>query len=235
MRYQKTNKLFYKKWPFKVECYLRGSSRIKYNGCDQVIAWCQGQYHPRYQWWEENDLVKPLLLEFAQTVKPYLDKDLQIRVEGGRFNIFCKDIDLFHSIIRDFNKWITVVTEPEDDAVYEFLLDDARNKIICDEYPWGGYRFKVIIREKMPLDSRNNFVIWAFRYGGKIRVAGETLRYLQGGKRWMQDPFIYVKDEATLTMVGLYLGNNCKRTHEYILKSSINTPCPQKVYNSNLI
>lgn len=226
MRYQKTNKLFYKKWPFKVECYLKGASRVKYNGCDQVIEWCQGVYHPKHQWWEEKDLVKPLLLEFAQTVKPYLDKELQIRVEGARFNIFCKDIDLFNSIIRDFLKWITVVTEPEDDVTYEYLTDNANNKVLCDEYPWGGYRFKVVIRESMPTDARSNFAIWAFKYGGKIRIAGETLRYLQGGKRWMQDPFVYVKDEHTLTMVGLYLGNYCKRTHEYILKSSINTPCP---------
>jgi hypothetical protein len=225
MRYQKTSKLFYKKWPFKVECYLKGASRVKYNGCDQVIEWCQGTHHPKHPWWEEKELIKPLLLEFAQTVKPYLDKEIQIRVEGARFNLFCKDPDLFHSAIKDFNKWITVITEPENDAECEYLLDSAKNKILCDEYPWGGYRYKVVMRESMPGESRMSFIGWLQNYRGRIRISGATLAYMLGSKRWMQDPFIYVKDDATLSMVGLYLGNYCKKTHEYILKSSINTPC----------
>ena len=225
MQYQKTNKLFYKKWPFKVECYLKGASRVKYNGCDEVIAWCEGTHSPKHVWWEAKDIDKLELRAFAYKVKNYLEKDLQIRVENSRYNFYCKDRDLFNSLISDFSQWIKVVTEPFDDSEYQYLLDNSTNKILCDEYPWNGYRYKVVIRDTMPIDSRIQFIGWLQNYAGKIRIAGASLGFMIGSKRWMQDPFIYVKDRNTLTMVGLYLGNHCKKTHEYILKSSINTPC----------
>jgi hypothetical protein len=228
MKYLKTNKLFYKKWPFKVECYLRGANRIKYNGIESVIGWCSGiTSPPRSGWWDyDKNIDKSELLKFAHQVKPYLDKDLQIRTEGGRFNIFCKDPDLLENIIKDMSVWINTVYEPSGDDTYNFLVSNNGNKILCEEYPWDGYHYKVILRERMAESNKASFSNWINRYPGKIRIADSSLHWLNGKKRWMQDPFVYVKDSSTLTMVMLFLGNDCRKTHEYILRSSINTPCP---------
>lgn len=228
MKYLKTNKLFYKKWPFKVECYLKGANRIKYNGVDSVINWCNGMYDStRTNWhWGDNNVNKIDLLKFATSVKPYLNQELQIRVEGNHFNIFCKDQDLLENIIKDMSTWINTVHEPSGDDTYNFLLSNNGNKILCEEYPWDGYHYKVILRERMAESNKASFSNWINKYPGKIRIADSSLSWLNGKKRWMQDPFIYVKDSSTLTMVMLFLGNDCRKTHEYILRSSINTPCP---------
>ena len=227
MKFLKTSRLFYKKWPFKVECYLKGASRIKYNGVEDVIDWCMGVPGiGKGLWWEDKSIDKSELLQFATAVQPYLDKEIQIRVEGAHFNIFCKDQDLLDNITHSLAAWVTAVYEPSNDDAYNYLLDNPGNKVLCEQYPWDGFQYKIILREKMPEDAKMNFLNWIQRYPGKIRIAGSSLNWIINNKRWMQDPFIYVKDQGTLTMTLLFLGNYCKKTHQYILKSSINTPCP---------
>lgn len=228
MLYKKTNKLFYKKWPFKVACFIRGANRLKFfGGVDATIDWCNDTTATEYATtWNRNLIDKPKLLKFAKTIKPYLEQDIQTRAEGGHFNIFCKDQDLLDSMVRDLSPWITEVYEPTEDDVYNYLLNTSGNKVVCEVYPFNGYQFKVFLKDQMSSEVKANFLTWIIKYKGKIRIADSSLLWMVGSKRWMQDPFIYVKDRSTLTMVLLFLGNDCKRTQEYILKSSINTPCP---------
>jgi hypothetical protein len=39
----------------------------------------------------------------------------------------------------------------------------------------------------------------------------------------MQSPFMYVEDDKTLAMIGLFLGSNIKKVEEFILRSSISS------------
>jgi hypothetical protein len=224
MRFLKTKKLFYKKWPFKVECNLKGSSYIKWSGADTIIDWCNGKQVSKV-WWDKNRVDTKELLEFATTVKPYLDKELQVRCEGNRFNLFCKDKSLLENMIKDLDKWVISVTEPENDTDLAYLTENTPGKVLCDSYPYTEYHYKIILRENMPTNTRATFLTWLIKYDGKIKIANGSLQWMEDRKRWMQDPFIYVKDTGTLTMVLLYLGNYAKRTHEFVLRSSINTPC----------
>lgn len=227
MLYKKTSKLFYKKWPFKVECYIKGAYRLKhFGGVDAAIDWCKNSAEEYKSHWNRDTIDKPALLKFANAVKPYLVQDVQTRVEGGHLNIFCKDEELLDSIVRDLSQWITAVYEPTGDEVYNYLLASTGNKVVCDVYPHGRFKYKIILRDNMTPNSKANFLQWAKKFPAQIRVANTSEFWLAGKRHWMQEPFIYVYDQGTLTMALLFLGNDCKKVHEYILKSSINTPCP---------
>lgn len=226
MQFLKTNRLFYKKWPFKVECSLKGASHIKYYGVEDVIKWCNGAKVGtmlRYANATKIDTVE--LEKFAKTVKPFLDKELQIRCEQSRFNLFCKDKSLLENIIKDLDKWVVSVTEPESDVDLVYLTENTAGKVLCDNYPHGTYRYKITLSDKMPQDTRAMFLSWTKKYQNKMKIANSTLSWMEGNKRWIQEPFLYVEDKGTLTMVLLYLGNYTKRSHEFVLRSSINTPC----------
>ena len=225
MRYQKTSRLFYKKWPFKIESRVRGANHIKYHGVDAVIDYCTGQ-PVKPGWWNAKNIDKPQLLKFARAVKPYLDKELQYRCEGSHFNIYCRDKDLLKELLKDLKPWVTQVTEPEDDISFDYLTENTGSKVLCNEYPWGIYEYKIVLRESMAPETRANFLTWCQKFPEKIKVANSSLSWLSNKKMWLQQPFVYVKDTGTCSMALLFLGKDCSKVLQYILKSSINTPCP---------
>ena len=222
----KTNKLFYGKWPFKVECYLKGSNKITRNGHNETIEWCLRDSASKIHYHIEKDIDRGELYKFAIKVNKYSKKDVQFRTEGNTFNIYFKDQDLLKDIQQELYQWIKVVSAPESAREYQYLLEAGRSTVLCNALPYKKYQYKIIFSTKMTADQRINFLRWTENYGDKMHIAGHSLRWSLGKKPWMQDPFMYLEDNKLLSMVLLYLGSNCNRIQEFVLKSSINTPCP---------
>jgi hypothetical protein len=229
---QKINKLYYGKWPFKIECDLTTSSLIIRLGPEGTRHWAT---HDTNTWFKSSKHEKDCVLEFLDVVEPYLDKELQIRTEGSHFNFFCKDRDLKDAIVKDVGKWLKAVDGPESDEELEFMLASGRKKVICSNLPYGKYRYKINLRPNMLIDARPKFLEWAKKYGDSVSIADSTNRWLAGKHSYVQAPFIYIEDEKTLAMFGLFLGNNIRIVEEFILRSSINisldqeTPCQHLV------
>lgn len=222
IRQQNTKKLFFNKWPIKVECHLGGSSWIARVGADRFIEWCNGGGFPlngdgrtRYDRTE--------LLKFAKIFKPFEGRELQLRGEGRHFNIFLKDTELLDEIVKALSPWIFTVTQPESDKELEYLLSNSPKKVICDQLPYEKYKFKVTLKENTPPETRTKFLEWLQRYDDKVHVSKSSLLWLENKKHWVQAPFFYIETAKHLSMVLLYLGSNIRKTQEYILKSSINT------------
>jgi hypothetical protein len=226
MKLLKTNKLFYNKWPVKVECYLKGSSKFVRYGPEYTLDWCAGKERD-FGYGIDRDVNRAELSKFTLKVISVLEgKDVKIRSEGSHFNIFCADTNTLDTIKKEMAPWIQTITEPESDAEREFLLSSGPKKVLCKEYPHGKFKYKVYIRDRLDVDTRKKFIDWLKKYPDNTNVANNTEQWLLGKKLYIQDPFFYVIDEKMLSMVLLYLGNYCKKTHQYILKSSINTSCP---------
>jgi hypothetical protein len=226
MQILKTKKLYFNKWPFKVECHLKGSSKIVRYGVQYTLNWCDGKIRD-FGYGIDKDVDRDELSLFTRkTVKLLEGKNVQIRSEGSHFNIFCDDDDLLADIKTEFAPWIKTITEPESQAERDFLISSGPKKILCDEYPYGKFKYKVYIRDRVDTETRKRFLDWLKKYPENTNVANNTEKWLLGQKFYVQDPFFYVNDEKMLSMVLLYLGNYCKKTHQYILKSSINTSCP---------
>ena len=231
MQKHKTNKLFYNKWPIKVECNLQGAYKIKRLGVDRTIKWCHSELSDKSSWYNDRYIDKVELSIFATKFKnlsPNINKEnVQIRTEGNHFTFFLKDKTILEKIIDELNEWITCVTEPETTEENEFLIANGHKTVLCKHYPYGIYHYKVYIKESTPLTTREQFLTWLTKYESKINVTGvATTKWFSGQNRWGNDPFIYVEDNKTLTMVLLFLGNYIRKTQEYILRDDINIECP---------
>lgn len=222
---QKINKLYYGKWPFKIECVLTRSSLIIRLGPEGTRHWAT---HDTNTWVKSSKHEKECVLEFLDVVEPYLDKDIQIRAEGNHFNFFCRDRELKDAIVKDVKKWLRAVEGPDSDEELEFMLSSGRKKVVCSNLPYGKYRYKINFRTNMPIDARPKFLEWIKKYGDSVSVAESTNRWLSGRNPYIQAPFMYVHDEKTLAMCGLFLGNNVRIVEEFILRSSINTSLDQE-------
>ncbi len=216
----KTNKLFYNKWPYKVECKIAKANYIARLGLPRVKSWIDGDTKDNFLWKGAN---KEEVLQFINQLEPIATKDFQIRSESNTFSFYVKDPTILKEITSRFNKWIVTITEPANEAEYNFLVSNTAKKILCNSYPKGKYRYKIYIKPNMQPNNREQFLLWAQRYGDKFNILGSTKKWLAGDKKWAMDPFLYVLDDSTLSLTGLYLGSSVKKVEEFIPRSKINS------------
>ena len=236
MKIQKlqSSKLFYNKWPYKIECYISGASRLKWLGAEITKDFCLSKPTPTLWSWQSNDKLsnddKVALLEFTYGIEPFIElKDqLQIRVEGRRYNIFCRDRVLLENIYNAVKPWVQRVSGPTTEEELNYMLDNGHKKILRDVLPKDGYKYRVYFRESWSIESKIEFAKWSAKFPNTINIGQSSKKWLESGQRWVYNPFMYVKDEKTLTMVGLFASGNVKRVEEFILRSSINTCLDQE-------
>lgn len=215
---QKVNKLFYNKWPYKVDCLVPGASRIVRQGHQEVLDWCDGQSKKAYFWSNSQTVDKVKLRAFTIAVVQFLNRkdEIQIRTEGGRFSLFCKDTAIFDNIIDCVKPWLWMVYEPSSKEELEFLVTNDNKRILCDAIPYEKYAYKVMLRQA-PSNVRQQFSGWSKNYGeDKIKISPQTVKWLDGYYGYKQDPFFYVSDPHMLTMTRLFLGDNVRRVFEYV-------------------
>jgi hypothetical protein len=220
---QKTRKLFYNKWPIRIECRLSKAGTIARIGTEKTLLWLEERTPGNDWFWKGANISE--IRSFVKEFKKFEDKEIQLRGEGSHFNIFLKDKALAENIIKDMKKWIVAVTEPGSEEEYEFLLGHNK-KVICDDFPKGKYRYKIYLRTGMKPEVKTRFKSWMVNYGDSFNIANNTELWLMNKKPYIQDPFFYVLDQHNLSMCGLYLGDNIKKVEEFIPRSRINTSCP---------
>jgi hypothetical protein len=224
-----SSKLFYNKWPYKIECYILGASRVKWLGVETTKDYCQGKITPTLYSWQNNDRLsktdKSALLEFTIGLEPFLElkEQLQVRVEGRRYNIYCKDRALLEQIYNAVTPWVQRVSGPTTEEELNYLLDNGYKKILRDTLPKDIYQYRVYFKESWNIEDRNKFLEWAMKNINIIDISRGSKEWLEGTKRWVYNPFIYVKDDKTMTMVGLYSSGNVKRIEEFILRENLMT------------
>lgn len=222
MLQQTTNRLFYNKWPIKVECSIQGAGFLNRNGINKTIRVCDGE-RSLYDL-DKKHIDRVDLKKFANQVKPIIETgNVQVRSEGSHYNIFLADKQLLTSIQKNLYPWIIRITSPSTDEEYDFLMDNGHKKVLCDNLPHNKYVYRVYLKERTDKDIRYKFLKWSEKYPDTIKIAKTTIEWLQGGKFYIQSPFFYVENAKTLSMVLLFLDGNHKKIQEFILKSSINT------------
>lgn len=219
----KSSKLFYNKWPYKVECFVLGSSKIIWYGPDLIIDWCIGKNHILTKGFNDRIINKDKLREFAGSVAPFLDRkeEIQIRVEGGHFNLFCKDPDIFSKIISSLDPWIQHIHEPASEEELQFLLDNNNKRVLCDQIPYEKYTYKVVLKSTAR-GIKQQFYDWSQNYSeDQIKISPQTIKWLVGTYSYKQDPFFYVSDGPMLTMARLFLGDRVRKVFEYVPRDTL--------------
>lgn len=223
-----SSKLFYNKWPYKIECVVKGASRISSTGIEKTRELCLGMsqhHHPHLR--VRSALNKEELsdlLAFTYAVEPFvgLKDQLQIRCEGSHYNIFCNDLVLLETIHDALQPWIRRVVGPTTDEERDFMLDNGYKKILRDKLPHGEYQYKVHFKEQWNKEDRRDFLKWARQHPDLFIIKPGTERWLQN-LRWVNDPHMYVKDAKTMTILGLKISGYVKRVDEFILRENLMT------------
>lgn len=229
MSNQKISKLFYNKWPFKIECLIYGGSKVKYAGPDRVRMWINQIDSPNVPltvFGGRSEYIDALdLLKFTNAVEPflYMKDDIQTRVEGGHFNLFCKDINIKNSICQHLYPWVRQVYGPDTQEELDFLLGNNK-KIICNKLPYGKFKFKVIFKDwAQNAQSKTNLLDFISKLDkDTIHISNETVRWLSGRLNYKQEPFFYITDDKPLVFMRL-ISPDIKRVYEYVERDSINT------------
>jgi len=216
------NKLFYGKWPYKVDGNLVGAYAIRFSPKffkEWVTNPTQG-YRAGASL-DKNEVVD--FREIIETLKVTLS--IRVRADSRSFSIFCIDRSSVDSVISILKKWVHTTYSPESDNVLDFIQNNSNKLVIVNHFPHEKYRYKVWLNSKASSDTKQRFLKWTYLYAEKIKIADSTTKWLATeAKRWYTSPFIYVDSQSTLLLVNMYLGGNIKKTEEFILKSSINTP-----------
>jgi hypothetical protein len=195
-----------------------GANRIVHQGNQEVIDWCDGQSKKMEYWNNGRTVDKVKLRAFTVAVAQFLNRkdEIQIRTEGARFSLFCKDTALFDNIVDCLKPWLWAIYEPNSKKELEFLVTNDNKRVLCDSIPYDKYPYKVILKQA-PSNVRQQFSGWSKNYGeDKIKISPQTVRWLDGHYAYKQDPFFYVSDPHMLTMTRLFLGDNVRRVFEYV-------------------
>jgi hypothetical protein len=103
------------------------------------------------------------------------------------------------------------------------MIDNGHKKRLCDDLPKGKYKYKLFFKTKFPQDKRLVFASWAAKYQDKLEVGGVTEQWLNGKLHWTQSPFMYVEDEKTLSMVGMFISGYVQKVEDFIPRNTIST------------
>jgi hypothetical protein len=97
---QKSNRLYFKKWAYRIECSIYGGWNIRPFIKKNVPFQRSTTEVFYYGWGAVSDREEAILKKFFNIVSPKLqDKSAtQYRIEGNTFNIFCNDPKKFNDV-----------------------------------------------------------------------------------------------------------------------------------------
>ena len=231
MQIQKLNssKLHYNKWPYKIACSIQGANRLIYLGIDEVRQFCSGKSTDVMPFWMRTSKLstedKADLLLFTNNMEPFLDLKKtgqgQIRAEGRHFNIFCKDPVLLETIHTALEPWVIGVYGPTTKEELEFMLDNGHKKILRDVLPKGGFQYRVYFKYLWHEDDRKEFLKWADKFSDKISIEDGSRKWMNNSDNWTYNPFMYVRDDKTMSLVGLMISGHVKKVEKFILRENL--------------
>lgn len=216
-----TSKLFYKKYPYRITCNIQGCWILRSYGYEKTQEFCSTQRWKYSNWKPSID--RDNLLAFMNVIDSHKSA-AKFRFEHDFFDVYVETEEKYREFQAILEPWITGTCEPENQQALEFLLEKQNSKkVICNKLPHGLYKFKIHLRYKTDPEIRKNFLAWSKNYGNKIRIPEQTSQWLEYDSRWQWNPFLYVADNGTLSMVSLFLSGSVTKVEEYIPKMSINT------------
>lgn len=221
MKINRTPKLFYKKYAYKIELRVKGAQSIQYSGVENTIHMCDqhlaGQTVFKFRDYNNEDLEN--LKKFAKTVKKYLKPSIKSRVEYYSFNFYLEDKVQFNKMIKNLKPWIRSVTQPTSDEDLAALLNNNK-VVICNKLPLKKYKYRVFFNRRMPVNRRETFYTWLENYGDSVRISKSSKRWIQG-HGWMYDPYMYIEDSKLLLMAKMSLGEYAGKTEEFVLSNTV--------------
>ena len=220
----KSSKLYYNKWPYKIECYYRRASVLIRVGIGNLKLSITSSEKTVWSTWlnthcTETTQTHAQVLEFITAIEPFLkNKNVKTRIEHNTISIFCKELAMVEELDTKLDKWIHQIQGPTTVEEYNFQMENGHKTILRDQLPKGKYQYKLYFSNKWPLDKRKDFITWSINYSEQIHINRSSKNWFNGYRH--DNPCIYVQDEKLLSIVGLFAGGNIKKIEKFVLREN---------------
>ncbi len=210
MTYKKllTKKLFYGRWPYKVETSIQGAASVNYlSRTHQCID------QPRKH--EEWAALWGTLSQFRK------HPNVKIRVEGHRANFFTDSLDVLNTICDQLSSIVVAVHAPVSDAALSTLAQNKR-LVIVNKLPHKSFTHKVTLKHTTPLHVKETLKNWIEKMpNGSIKTTHRFDAFLSW-HRCYSNPYFYIKEEKETSMLTLLVGSHIHSIEKFVLSSGIN-------------
>lgn len=205
-----TNKLFYGKYAYKVNLYMRGSNYIGLYGLHRLMDAISKRQIP----FQAN--IDNVSLTSIGHFLLGLEGSYRTRIEHNELNVYFDNKNDYTKFVEKFKVLANAVYEPQNDNVESFLKGNNK-KVIRNNLPSNIYRYKVHFKI-MSVNDGENIVKWA-ENNTKVRLNNGPKKSLL--KTVYPNAYLYVEDQPTLTLCRLIGGQNISRIEEYVLTSEV--------------
>jgi hypothetical protein len=216
-----TNKLFYKKWLYKITASFESvnyAKRCSYITLRELAN--SSRIYSRLDPSRVNELI-----QLKMKLENWKDTfDFYSRAEGNSISFFTNDYKFIVEIKSYFKKSITEIVEPESVDTAKLLTDNV-NIVICEKLPKNNQRYKVYLNGKHSInaDLAMNFYNWAVKYDQKIDIPYGLKNSLVSNRNFKPyGYYFYISDDKILSMALMFLGKHVQTTEKFLLKSELN-------------
>lgn len=208
---QKTNHLFYGKWPYKITCMVPCAHLIRTFGN-------KGLENPELivsrNFFNTED-VKVFVKEFKELLQ---DPNVKRRINYNHIDFYILSKEEFIRLRKELKKYIVAITQPDNDEQLTTLLENKKY-ILCDKLPHGKYHYKITFKDMAP-NIRRNLIEWAEKYNNDdIYVPKSTKNHFKCIKYHHGSHYFYIKDSKMITLITLASAGHVRRTDEYVVRT----------------
>jgi hypothetical protein len=216
MKRRTTNKLFYRKWAYKVATSVLLGRVLSREIHNLNTPWDSETLLRQHSYQTRQDL-----LYYAEAMSELIRlPNVKLRREYDNYTYFTDSKTTADLITDKLKQFVTEVHEPASDTEAQFLLDNTKT-VIVDRLPYEEFQYKVTLSRSMTADARQLLRNWIIHNRDKVKLFSSS-EYFLFNDGWTYSPLIYVKDEKSLLMMRLFSGTHIKSVEKCILRSSIN-------------
>ena len=192
---KQTIRLFNGKYKYKIVLLSKAASWVRGGDKAAIKKNIAGAANSTYAWVNK---LKTTDIDYATKLSVAINPmhDFIIRVESPYINFYTNneaDVEKLAKIDSEFVKYVCL---PEPGS--ENLLDDK--KVLVKSL---DYAYKITMGRTR--QNHSNFVNWCAGKEDRVRLTKSAAKYLSKNSSW-GGYYFYVKDDKTLTMVKMFLG-----------------------------
>lgn len=148
------------------------------------------------------------------------NKDIFVRIQDPHVSIFTNNLNIHTALEKAFAPQLHSISRPNEKCIPALL--DGKNVMVVKKLPHDRYRYKVVINNYSVSHSiPKSLLDWGLAQGDAVRFSKKTERYFRSPGLYLDQGFLYVEDESTLTMCNMFLTKCPKRIIKYVLESEL--------------
>lgn len=202
-----TSRIFNKKYKYKIVLVMKGCGWFRGNDLENVRKNIESYVPGNSSSWSHK-----LTMDDVNFIKKFYNvlkkcTDYEVRVESPLLSLYSNTESTIESVAAVNPELVKYVSFPKPGS--EGILDQS--SVITKRLDYG---YKITMgrtRKSFP-----DFLTWASNIG-KVRLTKRSLKELAKENSW-GGYYFYVKDDKTLTMVKIFLGNHIQ-TVEKVIKT----------------